>query len=726
MDISVDEALARAGQRGDIKGSTLENIRRWLQPSFAGARVGGVVVGESIARLVRDGRWAELDDGFFQVNAFGTAGVRGRLAIGSAHFNEIVLGLGVEAHARYIQEALAQGQGEDREKAVVLAYDSRVGSWDPATGGAGALVREAACIYAAHGIAVYVFDSVAPTPELSFAICELQDIRPVAGGVFTASHNPATDNGFKPYDFYGGQIVHAGVQRIADSIDDYAQVRRMPWDEACDRGLIREIGPAVDAAYIAKENQTAIWVDAHGHFRPDMISPDLTVVYSALNGTSQRLVPRVLERRGFDVAGHLVCVPGQCEPDGAFPTCPRPNPEEKQALNEALRTARQHDADLVIATDPDGDRIGVGVRLSADELQRHGSDEAVRDGYFLLTGNQQLVLLTDYILSQLTARDGSLPAGSLISKTIVSTDLALEIARGYDVMTIEPHVGFKFLGEKLYLYARAAMERGCAAEPERYAGRSYASLSRAERTELLGRYGLCCLFGGEESYGSLVGDYVKDKDAVTVAAMFVEMAGFCKLRGTTLIGRLEDIWQRSGYCREETISLEFQGAAGNDVIRAIMARFREDPPADIAGRAVVACVDYRRREDGAPRRATNPAGEVLFEDVPPDKPDVHTGYVQVAGIAVPAYWHADVRLIGERARMGEADVIMFVLAGGSKIVVRPSGTEPKIKFYVLARGSDTGGRGSQADVRAVHEFFERARAEMQSLADDIARPILRG
>lgn len=724
MDASVEASLARAEQRGDIKQSTLENVRRWLQPSFAAARVGGVSVGGHIEALVRDGRWAELDDGFFQVNAFGTAGVRGRLAIGSAFFNEIVLGLGVEAHARYIEEALAQGQVADREKAVVLAYDSRTGSWDPATGHAGALVREAACIYAAHGIAVYVFDSVAPTPELSFAICELEDIRPFAGGVFTASHNPATDNGFKPYDFYGGQIVHAGVQRIADSIDDYGQVRRMDWEEARTRGLVREIGPAVDEAYIEKENQTAIWVDARGHFRPDMISPDLTVVFSALNGTSQRLVPRVLARRGFDVAGHLVCVPGQCEPDGAFPTCPRPNPEEKQALEEALRTARQHGADMLLATDPDGDRIGVGVRLAAAELGRHGSDEAVRDGYYLLTGNQQLVLLTDYILSQLTARDGSLPPASLISKTIVSTDLALEIARSYGVMTIEPHVGFKFLGEKLYLYARAAMERAQAAETERYAGRSYASLSRVARTELLGRYGLCCLFGGEESYGSLVGDYVKDKDAVTVAAMFVEMAGFYKLRGATLIGRLEEIWQRYGYCREETVSLEFQGAAGNDVIRAIMARFREQPPGDIAGRAVVACVDYRLRDDGAPRRATGPAGEVLFEDVVPADPSVHTGYVQVAGVAVPTYWHADIRLIGERARMGAADVIMFVLAGGSKIVVRPSGTEPKVKFYVLARGSGAG--GAEADVRAVDEFFTHARAELQALADGIAAPILRG
>jgi phosphoglucomutase len=716
----LDEAL----RAGHIKPETCINAATWLADSFAGVEIDGEKVGDYIGQLVCAKDWQTLNDSFFKINKFGTAGVRGRLAIGTAHFNTIILGLGVEAHARYIIEAYERNGLElSREKAVILAYDSRRGSYDPENGGPGFLVREAATIYAAHGIMVYLFDTVAPTPELSFAVTECLDIRPYAGGVFTASHNPASDNGFKPYDFYGGQVVHGRVQEIADSILDYAQVKRTDYNKAVALGIIKVVGPEIDTAYIAKENQLAIWVDDKGHFLQEKIASDLRVVFSALNGTSQRLVPKVLARRGFDIEQNLLPVTSQCRPDGLFATCPRPNPEEKQALTEAVTLANQKNADLLVATDPDGDRLGVGMRLTTDQMSACADDPALTDGYYLLSGNQQLILLTDYILSQLTARDGALPRNSLISKTLVSTDLAKTIADSYGIITIEPHVGFKYIGEKIDLYARAALA-GARMDTPANNVKDYRALSRRERVRLLERYSLCVLFGGEESYGSLVGDYVNDKDAVTVTAMFVEMAGFWKKQGRNLFDRLDELGRLYGYAREETISMSYSGSAGSDAIAAIMDDFRANMPETIAGHPVIASLDYSTPEPGTIRKALRPDGSTVFEDTEPPDPHTHTGYFAVNGIAIPMFWHADYRIIGSSARLPEANMLMYVLENGSKIIVRPSGTEPKIKLYVLARGTTGPGQGDKADKQRVNDFFQQARKELTKRLDTVTRPIL--
>ena len=710
---STIRALTRAKEMGRIKESSWANALSWLAPSFASVILDGRPVGDHITEMTRGERWKDIDNAFFERNGFGTAGVRGKLAVGTAYFNAIVLGLGVEAHSRYIAQAYKEnGATLGREKAVILAYDSRRGSFDPQTGGPGFMVREAAGIYAAHGIKVYLFDTVAPTPELSFSITELSGISPYAGGVFTASHNPATDNGFKPYDFHGGQVVHSQVQRIADGITDYAQVKKLPYAEAEKLGLIVIVGPEIDVQYIEKENQTAIWVDDGGRFLPDKIDASLTVVFSALNGTSQRLVPRVLERRGFHLA-QLFPVAAQCAPDGNFPTCPKPNPEEKPALHEAVRLANEKQADILIATDPDADRLGVGVRLREEE---RGLYPDAHDGYVLLTGNQQLVLLTDYILSQLTERDGGLPPGSVLSKTLVSTDLAKAIADRYGVMTVEPHVGFKYLGEKLAWYADRAQD---AAGPK-----PYRSLSRRERVRALSCSSLCVLFGGEESYGSLVGDYVKDKDAVTVSAMFVEMAGFYKRRGKTLMQRMEEIFFLYGYAREETISLSYSGAAGNDVIRAIMAGLRSRPPRELCGRQVIAAIDYKSPGSGVPRAARAADGSVLFTDAEPADPQAHTGYMDVCGIQAPLFWHGDYKILGGRSRLPDVDMLLYLLSDGSKVIARPSGTEPKIKFYVLARGTQGADKASPRDRVAVDRFFTDIKNELTGLAAAVADPIL--
>ncbi len=701
--------LSNAMEKGAIKKSTYIHATQWLEPSFANVKINEETVGDFIRRTVEREDWSLLDDCFYKVNRFGTAGVRGKLAVGTAHFNRIILGFGVEAHARYIENAYEiNGSSLGREKAVVLAYDSRNGSYDPKTNGPGFLVKEAASIYAAHHIRVYLFDSVAPTPELSFAISEVEGLKPYAGGVFTASHNPASDNGFKPYDYYGGQVVHKGVQEIADSITDYSEVKSIDFQEGIDSGLILIVGDEIDRAYIEKENQNAVWVDEHGFFRDDKIDKNINVVFSSLNGSSQRLMKRVLKRRGFDVDKKLHMVAEQCFPDGNFPTCPKPNPEEKEALDMTIALAEKKNADILIATDPDGDRIGVGIRLSE------------KGGYHTLSGNQQIVLLTDYMLSQLTERDGKLPENSCIAKTIVSTDLARIIADAFGVSTIEPQVGFKYIGEKLALFSGRAFEEAMKNGKESVRDKHYRQLTRKERIELLEKYSTCFLFGGEESYGSLIGDFVKDKDAVTIAAMFVEMAGFYKKKGMTLTRRLEEIYQQYCYTREETVALKFEGALGNDVIQSVMKSLRTDPIQQIGGRNVIAIIDFQSAQPGGRRTAKDANGSILFDDSEPRDPDWFTGYAMVSDIPVPHFWSSDYRIIGKAAKLPESNVLMYVLEGGSKIVVRPSGTEPKIKFYVLAKGELGEKKNIQAEKQKVDAFFLEAKKQLTDFVNQIA------
>ena len=362
--------------------------------------------------------------------------------------------------------------------------------------------------------------------------------------------------------------------------------------------------------------------------------------------------------------------------------------EEKEALCESIRLANKVNADILMATDPDCDRIGVGVLLNKDEIDFYSNEPAVKNGYYLLSGNQQLVLLTDYILSQIKERDGKLPENSVIGKSIVSTDLAKEIADQYDVMTIEPHVGFKYLGQKLYLYANKAF-KAAKEKDKNYCNKSYSNLSRKERIDVLQKFGLCFLFGGEESYGSLVGDFVKDKDAITVTAMFTEMAGFYKKSGLTLTQRLEEIYNEYGYAREETISLSFTGAAGNDVINKIMGNLRKKPLKKIADKKVLAVIDYTPVDSSGTRYAKDINGNILYDDSEPRDAKNHTGYKKIKGINLPLFWLGDYKLIKKDAKLPEANMITYVLLDGSKIIIRPSGTEPKIKFYILAKGSKT-------------------------------------
>lgn len=732
------EALAIAVKEKKIKDGTAENIRLWMTPSFACQNImtcdfGSVNIGEFIEQLIDNEKWTELEDRFFKVNSFGTAGVRGTLTVGSAHFNRINLGIGVEAHARYIVSEYAH-DSHGKDLAVVLGYDSRHGSRDQEHGGPGFLVKYAASIYAAHGIKVYLFDDVVPTPELSFAIRESLVINPYAGGVFTASHNPSPDNGFKPYDHHGGQVVHNKVTKIAQNILDYAEVKEGDYEELCAKKMIELVGPKIDVEYVEKEVQNAIWVDEKGHFIPEKIDMSVKVVFSPLNGTSQRLVPRVLERRGFDIKNNLMMVPEQKDPDGNFVTCKNPNPEAKEALELSIKLANKVGADIVCATDPDADRIGVAIRLSDTEKSLYKNDESVKNGYYLLSGNQQLVLLTDYILRQLIARDGKLPERSLVGKTIVSSPLVKVMierfkSEGHDIGIFEPHVGFKFFGEKIACYADKALRT--AQSKGEYVGRKYRTLSKKERIDILSRYAYYFIFGGEESYGSLIGDFVKDKDAVTVTGLFVEVSGYVKRQGKTITQHLEELFTQYGYSKEVSIAKKYEGAAGNDVIKAIMTDFRKNPLHEIAGKKVVATIDYQYMRDNlgkiqGVRKAIDPSsGKVLFDDSRPIFTEAYSGYMEIQGVDVPLFWHIDGDILLDLSLLGGSNVIMNVLDDGSRVILRPSGTEPKIKYYILALGSsDPALRGSMRDKEQVDNFFESAKKALLKRGALSSLPIL--
>ena len=282
--------------------------------------------------------------------------------------------------------------------------------------------------------------------------------------------------------------------------------------------------------------------------------------------------------------------------------------------------------------------------------------------------------------------------------------------------------GFKYFGEKLQLYAERSLARAHAAGE--YLDVCYENLSRLERVQLLSKYGLCFLFGGEESYGSLVGDYVKDKDAVTIIAMFVEMAGFYKKADKTIIERLDEIYGEYGFTREATIPRRFEGAEGSDIIKAIMSDFRKKPFAKIAGRKVIAMIDYKMPPHGEKRKAIDGDGQIVFTDEEPHDSKRHSGYVMVQGIDIPHFWQGDYGLIGERAKLPDANMLMYITECGSRIIVRPSGTEPKIKFYILAKSSKEKGKcGTKEGRQEVNVFFDKVRDEIDERVNHIARGV---
>lgn len=548
--------------------------------------------GETRAELKAITDEKELEDRFYQNLSFGTGGLRGVIGAGTNRMNIYTVGKATQGLADYIG-------GKTEHGSVVIAYDSRRMSPE--------FALRAACILAANGIKAYLFESLRPTPELSFAV---RLLHATAGIVITASHNPPQYNGYKVYWSDGGQIVPPYDREIiacVHAVKDFGDVRTMSEQDARAAGMIETIGSAVDDAYMAAIQGLVL---EHGAIRS--MANRLRIVYTPLNGTGYVPVTRVLKELGF---GQVWVVPEQAQPDGAFPTLRYPNPEDPAAFTLALALAKEVDADIVLATDPDADRLGVYAK------------DASTGEYLPFTGNMSGLLIAEYELSRREAK-GLLPArradGALVT-TIVSSNMAYAVAARFGLTVIEVLTGFKYIGEQIRLFEEARAANGGAPDHTR------------------GAYEY--EFGFEESYGCLVGTHACDKDAVAAVMALCEAAAYYKSQGKTLCDVMREMYGRYGYYREALASVTIPGAEGAEKIERTIASLRRTSPGAIGGQKVVAVRDYR-----AGTRTALADGSV-------------------SPLALPG-----------------SNVLYFELEGDGWCCVRPSGTEPKIKFYFGVKG----------------------------------------
>ncbi len=553
-----------------MDSSIQKRIDEWTAPPFDPETI------QEIRKLVADGNETELAERFFTTLEFGTGGLRGVIGAGTNRMNIYTVGMAAQGLANYIVSKGRAAEG------VVIAYDSRMMS--------DVFSKETASILAANRIRVFLFDDITPVPICSFAIREL---RAVAGVVITASHNPPEYNGFKVFWDDGAQVVPPQDKEIiaeVNKIDSIIKIKKSPFEEGKASGLIKTVGPEIRKAYISALEQKVL--------RPRQKS-DLKIVYSALHGTGYRIVPEVLGHFGFD---SLRLVEAQMKPDGKFPTVKSPNPEERETMEMALSLARETCADIVLATDPDSDRMGVGFRNKSGE-------------YILINGNQIGTMLEYYLLTRLR-ENGRLPQNAAVVKTIVTTDLQDEIARAFGCHVENVLTGFKWIAMKMRSYDQSA-------------GHSF-------------------VFGGEESYGYLPVDFVRDKDAVSSCYFFAEMADWLKSRGSSLIDFLNEIYVAHSLYQEDLHSLTLKGIEGMQRISKIMDTLRAAPPSALSGTPIARIDDIKNLTSR----------------------DLRTG--ATAPISLP-----------------KSDVLQFFLEDGSKVTVRPSGTEPKIKFYFSVKGTVT-------------------------------------
>ena len=518
------------------------------------------------------------EDAFYTNLEFGTAGMRGLIGAGTNRINIYVVRQATEGLARLIE---SKG-GNEKERGVAIAYDSRHFSPE--------FAFESAAVLAKHSIKSYVFESLRPTPELSFAVRHLNCF---AGIMITASHNPAPFNGYKVYGEDGGQMP----PHDADALTTYIRAIENPFAvEVADveaekaSGLIEVIGEAVDTEYLKEVKDVNI--------NPALIEEfgkDMKIVYTPLHGTGEMLARRALAQAGFD---SVQVVEAQATPDPDFSTVKSPNPENQAAFALAEELGRQVGADVLVATDPDADRVGVEV------LQKDGS-------YLNLSGNQIGAIMAKYIL-EAHKNAGTLPENAAICKSIVSTDLVTKIAESYGATMFNVLTGFKFIAEKIQ-------------EFEEKHNHTY-------------------MMGFEESFGYLIKPFVRDKDAIQAVLVVAELAAYYRSRGLTLADGIEEIYKEYGYYAEKTISVTLSGVDGAEQIKAIMAKFRENGPKEFNGTAIAVVEDFKAQT------STAADGTVTALTTPP------------------------------------SDVLKYTLADGSWIAVRPSGTEPKIKFYIAVVG----------------------------------------
>ncbi|MBQ8264397.1 MAG: phospho-sugar mutase [Oscillospiraceae bacterium] len=521
----------------------------------------------------------EIENRFFAPLDFGTAGLRGTMKVGLHHMNIHIIRHATQAFANVIA---AEGE-EAMAKGIVICHDCRLNGVE--------FAKEAACVMAANGIHVRLFDALRPTPELSFAV---RYYGTAAGLNITASHNPKEYNGYKVYWSDGAQLPPKQADEIAQQmaqIDIFTGFKSMDFDEAKAAGFIEILGSETDEAFLDRVLGQAIDKEV-----VKRVADDFHIVYTPFHGTGHKLVPEALKRLGIK---HINCVPEQMVIDGAFPTVASPNPENPEGFYLAVDLAKEVDSDIIIGTDPDADRIGVMVRQG-------GKDE-----YVGITGNQLGVLLLDYVINA-KLRTGTMPANPAALKTIVTTEMAREVCERNGVYTVDTFTGFKFMAEKIAEW------------------------------EAEGSYE--CIFAYEESYGYLMGDYVRDKDAVTASMMVAEMAAYYYEKGMSLKDALDGLYEKYGNFAEKTLNLVMPGLDGLQKMAALMARLRAEPLAEICGVPVVKMRDYK------------------------------TGDLSVSGLGVVGKTH-----------ISGSNVLYYELADGSSFIVRPSGTEPKVKVYLLVR-----------------------------------------
>lgn len=521
----------------------------------------------------------EIKERFYMDLEFGTAGLRGIIGAGTNRMNIYVVRRATQGLANYIAKVDKKSQG------VAIAYDSRHMSPE--------FAQEAALCLAANGIKAYIFETLRPTPELSFAVRHLGC---VAGINVTASHNPPEYNGYKVYWEDGAQITpphDSGIMGEVKSISDWNTVKTMDKAEAEKAGLFEVIGKEVDDAYMAELKKQVIHMDAI-----QAEGKNLKIVYTPLHGTGNIPARRILKELGFE---NVYVVKEQELPDGDFPTVSYPNPEAAEAFELGLKLAKEVDADLVLATDPDADRLGVRVKDKNGE-------------YHDLTGNMSGCLLANYEISQRKAVNGSLPEDGALIKTIVTTNLADAIAKGYGVKLIEVLTGFKFIGQQILGFEKSGK----------------------------GSY----LFGFEESYGCLIGTYARDKDAIVATMALCEAAAYYKTQGKTLWDAMIEMYEQFGYYKDDIKAVTMKGIEGLQKIQDIMNSLRQNPPAGFAGHKVVAVRDYK-------------ADTIK---------NLETGEVTPTGLP-------------------NSNVLYYELTNDAWVCVRPSGTEPKVKFYYGVKGT---------------------------------------
>ena len=519
----------------------------------------------------------EIEDRFYQDLDFGTGGLRGVIGAGSNRMNIYTVSKATQGFANYLNKSFT-------DPSVAIAFDSRNMSRE--------FAKAAALTLCANNIKVYLYESLRPTPVLSFTVRELK----CKGGiVITASHNPKIYNGYKVYDEFGGQVTDAKAHTIIDcvnNVSDFSMIKNIDEKDALEKGLLQYIGEDVDKIYYEKVKGLTI--------RTDLVKEKantLKVIYTPIHGSGNVPVRSVLSQLGYS---NVKVVKEQELPDGNFPTASYPNPENPDVFKLALKMAETEAPDIIFGTDPDCDRIGVVVKDSNGE-------------YKVLTGNQTGLLLTHYVLSSLK-ETGKLPKNGVVIKTIVTTEGARAIAEDFDVQLMDVLTGFKYIGEKIRQFQEAG-------------DKTY-------------------LFGFEESYGYLAGNFVRDKDAVIASMLVCEMSLYYKEKGMSLYDALIDIYEKYGYFKETLVSLELKGKEGQEKIGACLEALRNDPITEVNGVKVVKRMDYKKSEE---EDVANNAKSTI--DLP------------------------------------KSNVLKYILDDSSYFVVRPSGTEPKMKIYLAVKSN---------------------------------------